>query len=97
MLIFRTLHNTGRVLKNAVAAEVVALETRPGGAEFKDIHPLVAGARGRAALQSGEVDDGLVWAGQVVGLIDDIPTCADLLERMVRECRARLAAAAALC
>ncbi|MDB5819087.1 MAG: nitronate monooxygenase [Rhizobacter sp.] len=91
-LIFRTMHNTGRVLKNAVSNEVVTIERRPGGAEFKDIQPLVAGARGRAALESGEVDSGLVWAGQVVGLIDDIPSCAELIERMVADCRERLAA-----
>lgn len=58
---------------------------------------LVAGARGRAALQSVQVDDGFVRAGQVVGRIDDIPSCADLLQRMERACRERLAAAAALC
>jgi len=92
-LIFRTLHNTGRVLKNAVSDEVVATERRPGGCQFEDIRPLVAGARGRAALETGDVDAGLVWAGQVVGLVDDIPTCAALIERMVRECRERLAAA----
>ncbi len=85
------------VLANAVSEEVLRLERREGGCSSDDLRPLVAGARGRAALQSGQVDDGVVWAGQVVGLIDDIPTCADLLERMVRECRARLAAAAALC
>ncbi|GLS14824.1 NAD(P)H-dependent flavin oxidoreductase [Hydrogenophaga electricum] len=96
-LIFRTLHNTGRVLKNAVSDEVVATERRPGGCEFSDIQPLVAGARGRQALSSGEVDAGLVWAGQVVGLIDDIPSCADLLQRMVAECRASLAQALAAC
>lgn len=90
-LIFRTLRNTGRVLKNAIADEVVRLERRPGGCEFKDIQPLVAGARGRAALESGTVDHGLVWASQVVGLIHDIPTCAELIERMVSECRAALA------
>jgi nitronate monooxygenase len=95
-LIFRTLHNSGRVLKNAVSDEVVATERRPGGCEFKDIQPLVAGQRGRATLQSGEVDGGLVWAGQTVGLIQDIPTCAELLERMVAECRASLARASAL-
>ncbi|MBN3788560.1 nitronate monooxygenase family protein [Burkholderia sp. Ac-20353] len=89
-LIFRTLHNSGRVLKNAISNEVVALERRPGGCEFKDIQPLVAGARGRAALESGEVDGGLVWASQVVGLIRDIPTCAELLERIVAECRREL-------
>lgn len=86
-LIFRTLRNTGRVLKNAISDEVVAIERRPGGCEFKDIHHLVAGARGRATLESGDVDGGLVWASQVVGLIDDVPSCAELIERMVAECR----------
>lgn len=89
-LIFRTLRNTGRVLANAVAAEVVSIERRPGGCEFDDIRHLVAGARGRAALECGDVDGGLVWASQAVGLINDIPTCADLLDRMVAECRATL-------
>jgi nitronate monooxygenase len=86
-LIFRTLRNTGRVLKNAVSDEVVAIENRPGGATFADIQPLVAGARGRAALERGEVDAGLIWASQVVGLVEDIPTCAELVERMVTDCR----------
>jgi nitronate monooxygenase len=94
-LIFRSLHNTGRVLKNAVSNEVVATERRPGGCEFADIQPLVAGSRGRSALHSGEVDAGLVWAGQVVGLINDIPTCDALLQRMVAECRESLGRAAA--
>ena len=89
-LIFRTLRNTGRVMKNAVSDEVVAMERRPGGVEFKDIHPLVAGARGRAALESGDPDGGLVWASQVLGLIDDIPTCAELIERIMADCRAHL-------
>lgn len=95
-LIFRTLHNTGRVLRNRISDEVVATERRPGGCEFKDIQPLVAGQRGRAALQSGEVDAGLVWAGQTVGLVQDIPTCADLLARMVADCRAALGRASNL-
>jgi NAD(P)H-dependent flavin oxidoreductase YrpB (nitropropane dioxygenase family) len=89
-LIFRTLHNTGRVLKNAISDEVVAIEQRPGGCEFGDIRHLVAGARGREALQTGQVDGGLVWAGQVVGLIDDIPSCEALIQRMVAECLERL-------
>lgn len=89
-LIFRTLRNTGRVLANSIADQVIAIETRPGGAEFADVQPLVAGARGREALASGDLDKGLVWASQAVGLIDDIPTCAELIERMVAECRAAL-------
>ncbi len=92
-LIFRTLHNTGRVLKTSVSDEVVAIENRPGGCEFKDVQPLVSGARGREALESGDASKGLIWAGQSVGLIDDIPSCAELIERMVRECREHLALA----
>jgi NAD(P)H-dependent flavin oxidoreductase YrpB (nitropropane dioxygenase family) len=94
-LIFRSLRNTARVLRNVVSDSVVATEQRPGGCTFEDIRPLVSGQRGRAALQTGDVDSGLVWAGQVVGLIDDVPTCGELIERMVAECRQQLAAATA--
>ena len=72
------------------------MERRPGGCEFADIQPLVSGQRGRQALHGGNVDGGLVWAGQVVGLIDDVPRCDELIERMVRECRAALARAGRL-
>ena len=93
-LIFRTLRNTGRVLKNAISDQVVATERRPGGCEFAEIHSLVAGQRGRAALHSGDVDGGLVWAGQVVGLVNDVPSCEKLVQRMVAECQEALASAA---
>ena len=89
-LIFRTLNNSGRVLKNAISNEVIAIENQPGGCAFSEVQQLVTGQRGRAALQSGEVNGGLVWAGQVVGLIEDVPTCEVLLERMVTECRQHL-------
>ena len=86
-LVFRTLRNTGRVLKNGISEEVIGIESRPGGCEFSDIQPLVAGARGKAALSSGAVDDGLVWASQAIGLIDDIPSCEELISRMMADCR----------
>ncbi|AMN48376.1 nitronate monooxygenase [Steroidobacter denitrificans] len=95
-LIFRTLHNTGRVLKTPVSDEVIAIERRPGGCEFKDIQHLVSGQKGCMALETGDLDAGLIWAGQVVGLIDDVPSCHELIERMVAECRERLAAASML-
>jgi nitronate monooxygenase len=93
-LIFRTLHNTARVFKNKVSDEVVAMEKR--GTTFEEVRPLVVGTRGKAAMASGAVDDGIVSAGMVIGLIHDIPTCAELLERIVADCRKSLAAAAAL-
>ena len=83
-LIFRTLHNTARVAKTAVSDEVVAIERR-GGAKFEDVKDLVAGARGRVVYEEGDPDYGIWSAGQVQGLIHDIPTCAELISRMVRE------------
>jgi NAD(P)H-dependent flavin oxidoreductase YrpB (nitropropane dioxygenase family) len=91
-LIFRTLRNTARCLKNAVSDEVVTLERRPAGVAFGDIRHLVAGSRGRDALETGDIHGGLVWAGEVVGLIDDVPTCEELIQRIVDECRSRLQA-----
>ncbi|QXF81805.1 nitronate monooxygenase [Rhodococcus pyridinivorans] len=85
-LIFRTLRNTARVATNAVSEEVVEIESR--GAEFGDIAHLVAGARGRKVFEDGELDAGIWTAGQSQGLIHDIPTVADLVERMVTEAEA---------
>lgn len=93
-LILRSLHNTARVFRNAVSEEVAAAESRPGGCQFEDISPLVSGARGAAALADGDVDGGIITAGQVVGLIHDIPTCDVLIARMVAECRESLRIAA---
>jgi NAD(P)H-dependent flavin oxidoreductase YrpB (nitropropane dioxygenase family) len=86
-LIFRKFHNTGRVAKNSVSDEVVAISNRDG-AEFADIHPLVSGAKGRVGLETGDINAGLIWAGQVQGLIHDIPTCAELIGRIMGDAEA---------
>ena len=88
-VIFKPFRNTARVFRNAIAEQVAELEKQPG-AVFDDVRPLVAGARGRAALESGEVDAGILWAGMAIGLMEDIPSCAELVERIVAECRERL-------
>ena len=84
-LIFRPLRNTARVARNAISAEVLAhLES---GAEFADIQHLVSGARGRTVLESGDLDAGIWTSGIVQGLIHDIPTVAELVDRIVIEAR----------
>ncbi|KHK89207.1 nitronate monooxygenase [Novosphingobium malaysiense] len=92
-LVFRSYRNTGRVLTNPISEEVVAHERQ--GAPFEDIRHLASGARGKATLDSGEFANALVWGGQVVGLIDDIPSCAELVTRIVSDCRERLSTAQA--
>lgn len=85
-LIFRRLHNTARVGKNSVSDEVVQLLDRVD-AKFEDVAHLVRGARGRELLETGNLDAGLVWAGQSQGLIHDIPSVAELLDRIVGDAR----------
>lgn len=92
-VIFKPFRNTARVFRNAVSEEVVERERQPG-ATFSDVRSLVAGARGRAALSSGDVDGGILWAGQAIGLIDDIPSCEDLIVRIVADCRRQIERAA---
>jgi nitronate monooxygenase len=82
-LIFRSFRNTARVAKNAISEQVVAIE-REGG-QFPDVQELVSGRRGRVVFDQGDTDHGIWSAGQIQGLIHDIPTCAELVERMVTE------------
>jgi len=69
-----------------VTEEVEQIEAEKGSKlEFSDIMPLVMGKRGREAEARGDPDGGVWSAGQSVGLIDDIPTCMELVPRIVRE------------
>jgi NAD(P)H-dependent flavin oxidoreductase YrpB (nitropropane dioxygenase family) len=83
-LIFRSLKNTARVAANSVSDEVVARLSKPG-AVFEDVRELVPGAKGRIALETGNIDAGLIWAGQVQGLIHDVPTCKVLIDRIIAD------------
>jgi NADH:quinone reductase (non-electrogenic) len=82
-LIFRTMRNTARVAKNSVSQEVIEVE-RNGG-EFADIKHLVAGSRGRTVFETGDPEAGIWSAGLCQGLIHDVPTCAELVERIMSE------------
>ena len=84
-LIYRTLSNTARVFKNSVAEQVIEVESKPGATQFDDIQSLVQGAKGRELFDTGDLDRGIWSAGMIVGLIDDIPTCNELITRIVAE------------
>ncbi|HSH68644.1 MAG TPA: nitronate monooxygenase family protein [Deferrisomatales bacterium] len=83
-LILRTLRNTERVLANRAAAAVLEIEGR-GNARIEDLIPYVAGRVGKSVLERGDLDAGTLAAGQSVGLIRDVPTCRELLDRIVAE------------
>ena len=84
-LIMRGLRNTERVLNNKGVARIVEIERAKGSAlTFADIQEHVAGLYPRIMLD-GEMDAGAWSCGMVAGLIDDIPTVAELIDRIMRE------------
>jgi nitronate monooxygenase len=84
-LIYRTLNNTARVFKNSIAEKVLEIEAQEGPTRFEDIQPLVQGTKGRELFDDGDLDKGIWSAGMIVGLIDDIPSCEELITRIVAE------------
>ena len=82
-LILRSYRNSARVARNEVSQAVREAEAR--GEPFAAIAALVKGARGREGLASGDPQHGVVSAGMVMGLIHDIPTCAELVSRIVAQ------------
>jgi len=93
-LVMRPLRNTERVLNNAAVERIVEKEKALGDKlTFADIIDEVAGVYPRI-MQNGEMDLGAWSCGMVAGLIHDIPSCEDLIERIMKQAediiRARL-------
>ncbi len=87
-LLYRSLRNTARVFNNSIARKVLEIEAGEGPTDFDEIAPLVKGTRGRELLEQGDLENGVWSAGMVIGLIDDIPSCRELVERIVSEAEA---------
>ncbi len=81
-LIFRNFKNTARVGRSEVSEEVVRRLSQPD-AKFEDVQELVNGRAGKQLLETGDLSKGVFWAGMVQGLIHDIPTCQQLIDRIV--------------
>lgn len=88
-LIFRSYRNTARVARNAISQEVLKLEAQ--GLPFENVAHLVKGARGREGLISGDLDHGIWTAGLVQGLIGDVPTVKELIDRIIEEAQTLIA------
>jgi NAD(P)H-dependent flavin oxidoreductase YrpB (nitropropane dioxygenase family) len=91
-LVMRPLRNTERVLKNAAVESLLEKERRLGAAlKFDDIAHEVAGVY-PAIMQQGEVERGVWSCGMVAGLIRDIPTCKELIDRIMAEAHSLISA-----
>jgi nitronate monooxygenase len=84
-LVMRPLRNTERVMTNAAVEDLLRIEREKGAAlKFEDIIEQVAGVYPRI-MREGDMDAGAWSCGMVAGLIDDIPTCKELIDRIMAE------------
>lgn len=89
-LVLRRWRNTTRLYRNKVTEEALKVERESKSGEFSEIAPFVSGARGRQVFLNGDPNYGVWTAGQVIGLIHDIPTCDVLVKRIEKEAEASL-------
>lgn len=90
-LVMRPLRNTERVLNNKATERVLAMEKEKGAdLQFEDILPDVAGVYPKVMME-GDMDIGVWSCGMVAGLIHDIPTCKELIDRIMSEADALIA------
>ncbi|MBM0169447.1 NAD(P)H-dependent flavin oxidoreductase [Altererythrobacter sp. C41] len=84
-LVMRPLRNTERVLNNAAVERLLEKERELGAdLKFEDIIEEVAGVY-PSIMREGEMDRGAWSCGMVAGLVYDIPTCRELIERIMRQ------------
>lgn len=85
VLVFREFANTGRVARNSVSEEIAELSQRQG-ATFEDVAHLASGVRGHEqVLSGGDMEGGLWWASQAQGLIHEVASCQEVVDRIVAD------------
>ena len=85
-LIFRSFRNTARVYKNGIADKVAEIEAE--GGEFGEVHEMVSGKNQEKAWSTGDIEAGMVTVGMCGGLINDIPTCDELVNNIMSDAEA---------
>ncbi len=95
VVIERTIGRPARTLRTSYTEEILAREAR--GAQPEELLPLVSGEANVRAAVEGHLEEGFVWAGQGIGLIDDVPSVAELVPRIVAEAAEACGRAGQLC
>jgi nitronate monooxygenase len=72
-----------RALRNDIVKRIEEIEERDG--DFSELFPLISGDRAKQVWQDGNAEEALLTVGQSVGRIRDIPTVAELIERIAAE------------
>ena len=83
-LLMRSLRNTARFLANENADKVLEIESG-GNASIDDIKQYLSGLEGKVMIKTGDLSKGVFSAGQIIGMVRDVPTVQELFDRIVGE------------
>jgi nitronate monooxygenase len=87
-LIFRSYRNTARVYRNSISEKVAEIEAAGGG--FEEVHEYVSGANQEKAWSTGDIEAGMVTAGLSGTFVHDVPTCQEVIDRIMADAKAIL-------
>jgi len=85
LMIMRSINNPERVAGTDFARRILEMEER--GTTLEELLPLIDGRRQKKALDKGETDEAIIPCGQVVGLLDDLPTIKEIIDGIIKEAR----------
>ena len=83
MIIERSTKNASRVIKTDFAWKVLAMEEK--GATLEELFPLITGKRAKNIYTNGDINDSILFCGQVAGQVNDTPTAMELIKGIVDE------------
>ena len=81
IIIKKTLGAPGRVLKTKYTQDIIEREQQ--GATYEDLQEFISGKANCKYIYDGNEEEGLAWVGQVIGLINSIPTVQELFDEMI--------------
>lgn len=83
VVIKRSLGAPARAIRNEWTEKILELEEK--GATYEDLKDYISGNANKKWIHDGKEKEGFGWAGQVIGLIKDVPTVEELFNRMIKE------------
>ncbi|QDI90334.1 nitronate monooxygenase [Salicibibacter halophilus] len=83
IIIKKSIGIPARGLRSEATEKIAQMEEK--GATFEDLWPYINGEANQKFIQDGDAEEGFGWAGQGVGLIDDIPSVEQLFEHILEE------------
>lgn len=85
IMIMRSIKNAARAVRTDFTLKILEMEEK--GAPLEELLPMLSGERGRKAEETGDFSQAQMTAGQIVGLIHDIPSIKEVIDRIISEAK----------